>query len=192
MVGYTNKVKLGTSSAFAVYADSSPAPIADPDDRAGWLFQKTIPGPDKFNYYFYGEGSQPFTVSQLNAMSAVIRVDNWQGISSTPFFAVYTKATGVNDAGAWYHSRRTYMMDLPRTVLLGERFCGWSLKEPESNGIRKISFQRTSTVGDYAPSEEILTISFGSDSNAPQNTQILVESLDLELSGIATSLELSA
>lgn len=192
MVGYTNKVKIGTASGLGVAADSSPAPISDPDDRAGWLFQKTAPGSDKFNYYFYGEGSQPFTVSQLNAMSAVIRVDNWQGTSSVPFFSVYTKPTGVGDAGAWYHSRRTYMMDLPRTVLLGERVCAWSLKEPESNGIRKISFQRTSTVGDYSPSEEILTISIGSDSGAPQNTQILVESLDLELSGITTSLELSA
>ena len=192
MVGYTNKVKIGTSQGLSVSADSSPAPFADPDDRAGWLFQKTFPGSDKFNYYFYGEGSQPFTVSQLNAMSAVIRIDNYQGISSVPFFAVYTKPTGVGDAGAWYHSRRTYMMDLPRTVLLGERVCAWSLKEPESNGIRKISFQRASTVGDYAPSEEILTISIGSDSNAPQNTQILVESLNLELSGITTSLELSA
>ena len=192
MVGYTNKVKIGTASGIVVAADSSPGPISDPDTRPGWLFQKTIPGVDKFNYYFYGEGSQPFTVSQLNAMSSVIRVDNWQGTSSVPFFNVYTKPTGVGDAGAWYHSRRTYYMDLPRTVLLGERFCAWSLKEPESNGIRKISFQRTSTVGDYSPSEEILTISIGSDSTAPQNTQILVESLDLELSGITTSLELSA
>src|SRR5210317_1727824 len=113
MVGYTNKVKIGTASGIVVAADSSPGPISDPDDRAGWLFQKTIPGVDKFNYYFYGEGSQPFTVSQLNAMSAVIRVDNWQGTSSVPFFNVYTKMTGINDAGSWYHSRRTYMMDLP-------------------------------------------------------------------------------
>ena len=57
-------VKLGSVASASVYADSLPIPTADNNSRDGWLFTKTA-GAEKFNYYIYGQGSHPITLSQL-------------------------------------------------------------------------------------------------------------------------------
>lgn len=171
----TGQVKLSTSAGASVYADSNPPPQADPDGRSGWYFKKTIAGTDKFNYYFYGEGSQPLTLGKLKSISAYVSVDNWQNASSAPFFNVYTKMTGVGDAGSWYHSKLTFTLDSNAVIALGERIELFAKDAPAKRIIRQVRCNHTIKTGDCLDDEEIYTISLGSDSAAPVNTQMVVQ-----------------
>ena len=173
-LGNTTKVSAGTASGASVYADSMPTPMTDPDSRDGWLFKKTMAGTDKFNYYLYGEGSKSLTLGGLKSLHSHVSIDNWQGGSSAPFFNVYTKMTGVGDAGAWYHSKIAYAVDSDVDIALGERIELYAKEKPPKRSIRQVRLNTEIKSGDCNPDEEIYTISLGSDSDAPVDTQILV------------------
>ncbi len=173
-LGNTTKVSAGTASGMAVYADSVPTPVADPNSRDGWLFTKTMAGTDKFNYYLYSEGNKPLTLGGLKSLHSHVSIDNWQSQASAPFFNVYTKMTGVGDAGSWYHSRITYAIDSAVDIAIGERIELYAKEIPPKRSIRQVRLNTEIKTGDCDPDEEIYTISLGSDSAAPASTQILV------------------
>jgi hypothetical protein len=173
-LGNTTKVSAGTASGMAVYADSVPTPVADPNSRDGWLFTKTMAGTDKFNYYLYSEGNKPLTLGGLKSLHSHVSIDNWQSQASAPFFNVYTKLTGVGDAGSWYHSRITYAIDSAVDIAIGERIELYAKEIPPKRSIRQVRLNTEIKSGDCDPDEEIYTISLGSDSAAPASTQILV------------------
>ena len=179
---YNGKVSLSSASGLAVYADSS-TPLADADGRDGWLFKKTIADTAKFNYYFYGEGNQAVTLKELVSVCANVSIDNYQSGASIPFFVIYTKATGVGDAGAWYHSRIIYTIDPNETIMLGEDIEMYSINQQENHhkNKRAVSFNTKIVDGDGADNEEIYTITIHSDSGAPASTQILVSNVGFSI-----------
>jgi hypothetical protein len=183
-LGNTTKVSAGTASGMAVYADSVPTPVADPNSRDGWLFTKTMAGTDKFNYYLYSEGNKPLTLGGLKSLHSHVSIDNWQSQASAPFFNVYTKMTGVGDAGSWYHSRITYAIDSAVDIAIGERIELYAKEIPPKRSIRQVRLNTEIKTGDCDPDEEIYTISLGSDSAAPASTQILVAKLGWSSSNI--------
>tara|TARA_R110000782_G_scaffold16065_1_gene46436 strand:+ start:271 stop:951 length:681 start_codon:yes stop_codon:yes gene_type:complete len=182
---HTGQVKSSSAGGVAVYADSSPAPVADNDGRDGWLFTKTVADTSKFNYYFYGQGSSPILLNQISSMLCDVTIDNYQGVSSLPFIIIYTKPTGVGDAAVWYHSKIIYTMNSNEKILLGEgvTFYGGLKPNIHSNihGKRLIECNTLITSGDALPTEEVLTIALHSDSGSPASTQILVSSLGLDI-----------
>ncbi len=182
----TNSLNNGTikltGSGPSVYADTLPIPTADTNDRDGWLFSKTS-GTEKFNYYIYGQGNKSFTLSQLKNVYFTGSVDNYISGTSTPFFVIYTKPTGIGDAGAWYHSKIAYVIDSVQDIQLGEICLFSCLGDIENNHYtyREIKHLSLVTTGDALPTEEILTISIQSDSSAADTTQILVQDVGFQL-----------
>ena len=177
---HNGKIKL-TGSGPSVYADSSPPPVEDLNDREGWLFTKTS-GAEKFNYYIYGEGNQALTLSMLKNVFFTGSIDNYISGTSNPFIVVYTKPTGIGDAGAWYHSKVAYVIDNFQNIQIGEICLFRCLEEIEKNPytFREIPLLGVVKTGDALPSEEILTISIQSDSSAADTTQILIEDVGFE------------
>lgn len=177
-----NNILLTSSSGVGVYADSMPVPTADINNRPGWLFKKTA-GVEKFNYYYYSQGSHAITLGDIKSLSSNLVIDTWTNGQSAPFFVVYTKPTGVGDAGAWYHSKRAYALEASKKILLGESINVYAIAEPvyTYNCDRDVKLGAIVDTGTPLDSEEILTISLHSDSSSAVNTQILVKSLALEL-----------
>jgi len=177
---HNGKFKLSGAGP-TVYADTLPLPTADTNDRAGWLFTKTG-GTEKFNYYIYGEGSHPITLSHLNNVFFTGSIDNYVNGTSNPFVVIYTKPTGIGDAGAWYHSSIAYVIDSSQDIQLGELCLFSCIGTIENNPFtyRNIKMLSVVKTGDALPSEEILTISIHSDSSAPDTTQILIKNVGFQ------------
>ena len=103
-------VRLSSVNGVAVYADTLPIPYIDEELRDGWKHKKIAVGTDKLNYYFYAEGNQPLLVKDLTSVNATLSIDNYQSNLSLPFFIVYTKLQGSNNAGLWFHSSFKYTL----------------------------------------------------------------------------------
>lgn len=173
---HNNKVKLGTTAAASVYADSSPAPVADPSGRDGWLFDKAG-ATDKFNYYIYGEGSHPMTLADFGGGWFVAHVDNYVSNGSVPWFTVYTKPLGDGqDGGAWYRTRIHYLIrhDTEITVGMAQQFNTEAVNPQYHFPYKQSHLSVVQVTGPNDPSEEILTMSVQSDSASALTTQILV------------------
>ena len=187
---YTGKIKLMGSGA-SVYADSSPSPTSDIDDREGWLYTKTSTGTGKFNYYYYSQGNQAMTLGDLTNLKACVSVDDYQNPSSLPHFVVYTKMTGTGDAGSWYKSRIAYSITAGEKILPGERIEMWAKNKPHSiTQERQVEFNYETITGTASSNEEILTIALSSDSASSMNTKILVESMGAEFGEVKVNYKL--
>lgn len=189
-----SKVSYTSATGVAVFADTSPAPTTDNDDRAGWLWTKVVADTTKFNYYYYSEGSTAMRVSDLTSLNAVITIDTHPSGVSVPFFVVYTKPTSVGDAGAWYHSKFCYTINSPHIIDLGESISIWSVNDKNvDTDFRSVEFNTILTEGDANVNEEILTISLHSDSGALINTSILVKELGYSIlkNGVEVSKRIS-
>lgn len=186
------KVSLNSTAGASVYADSSPIPVFDEDNRNGWLFKKTVADASKFNYYFYGECNRPLTLGDLKGINAIIAVDNYNNTASIPFFVVYTKMTGVGDAGAWYHSKKAYAFDNTADLQLGELCEIYAGIKPAYKGYRQIQLKTEVNTGDLELTEEIYTMTIQSDSASAINTQILVQSIGFDAKDISRNIELSS
>ena len=179
-----NYILSTSASGVAVYGTTETSPIADINNRPGWLFKKTLADAAKFNYFFYGQGSHAITLGDIKSLCANITIDQWTNIQSAPFFVVYTKPTGVGDSPpGWYHSKRAYVLDASKKILLGEPINLCAIADPvyTYNCDRNVKLETIIDTGDCESTEEILTVSFHSDSASPINTQILISSLGLEL-----------
>jgi len=176
-----DKVKLTSPSGISVYADSQ-TPTVDEDDRDGWLFKKAGSDTAKFNYYFYGTGSHPFSLSSLKNVNVTCSIDKYDDSASLPFIVVYTKMTGVGDSGAWYKSKIAYTLTSSDKIITGELVNLYCLENPNlNNGLRDIKLTNLVTTGTADPSEEILTISVQSDSGSLINSKILVSNVGYNL-----------
>ncbi len=170
--------KLGTAGATAIQADSLPSAIADPSDRPGWLYKKdgaSNPS-DKFNWYYYDGTNYNVSLKHIKSLFWVGSVDTF---GANPFINVYTKMTGSGDAGAWYHSRHSYVINAAnQTVQSGERCLYHALEKPtlDFDGARKVLMGKRIDDGTYDPESEILYITLHSDSGHPAVT-VLVENM---------------
>tara|TARA_R110002073_G_scaffold122086_2_gene265077 strand:+ start:30 stop:620 length:591 start_codon:yes stop_codon:yes gene_type:complete len=174
-MSYNAKVQLTSNEGMAIYADSSPAPMPDLNGRDGWLFKKTS-GAEKFNYYYWAEGSRALTLADIQSHYIVASVDTYTNIQSVPFIVIYTKPTGVGDAGAFYHSKIAYTISRSEIVNLGEIVQYYThLSRPFTiNGYRQVPLSIEIKTGDALPTEEILYMTIHSDSAAADNCSILV------------------
>ncbi len=177
-VKHNDKVKIDSVGGIAVQSDSSPSPTADADDREGWLFKKLASDSSKFNYYIYGStgSSHPFTFADLKSVYMCCSVDKWDNTASIPFINVYSKPTGSGDAGAFYHSRKDYAINMSnQKIVVGEHINLYAGDRPElSNDNRSIPLETLTNNGTCADTEEILFIVVASDSGSLIHTQILM------------------
>lgn len=188
-----SKIKVTSAAGVAVFADSSPAPENDPNDRDGWYWAKTQSGSEKFNYYFWSQGSRALHVGDLRSLFMVVSIDDYQALSSVPFFIIYTKMKASGNSGAWYHSRIIYSMHTSQTIMLGEKVQMYTHNaSPNTDyGYRKIPLQHKTIHGTVIPTDEILTITVHSDSASAATTKILMSNLGFETtSGIELKIEL--
>ena len=174
--------KVGTAATVAI-AGGETEPIADPDNVDGWLFSKAMAGSAKFNYFFYGGAgtTEVLTLADMRSYWSVVRIDNYQAVNSLPFIVIYTKPTGVGDAGPWYHSKiRGHFNPDTHHIALGEQVQMYLGNEPSVDyGYRKIKCDRV-LEGDGYANEEILYMTIHSDSDAPVGTQIFASDFGYE------------
>ena len=188
-----SKVKVTSSAGIAVFADSSPAPANDPNDRKGWYWAKTQAGSEKFNYFYWTQGSRPLTYGDLRSLFMVVSIDDYQTVSSLPFFVVYTKLQPTGNSGAWYHSKVIHTMNASQQIMLGEKIQMYTHNAlPNADyGYRRVPLQHVIVEGTVIPTDEILTISVHSDSASPSTTKMLMSNLGFETrSGIELKIEL--
>lgn len=176
-----DKIKISSPTGLAVQADTTYTPVADEDERPGWLFKKAVADDAKFNYYFYATGSHPLPLSSLNNVHLTCSIDKWEGISSAPIVVVYTKPTGSGDA-SWYKSKVAYALTSTNKIVVGELVNMYCLENPQlNNGNRDIQLSNVITDGTAAPEEEIYLISVQSDSASAIDTKILVSHVGYKL-----------
>jgi len=177
-VKHNDKVKISSVGGIAVQGDSSPLPTVDGDDREGWLFTKIADDNSKFNYYIYGStgSSHPWTLTDLKSVHMCCSIDSWANVASVPIINVYSKPTGINDAGAWYHSRKDYSINMTnQKINVGEHINLYIGNRPDlKNDNRNIVLENLTNNGDCLGTEEILFIVIGSDSGSVNGTKILV------------------
>jgi hypothetical protein len=153
-----SQVLLGAPGGTAVLADSTILPIADPDKREGWLFEN--------NLYFFGGTQEILTLGNVASLWVKMYIDAKPDNSVMPFLQIYTKPTGVGDAGAFYHSRITYKF-VEGTVGIGEEMVFYAINIP-SRGFsnRKLQLANKIVLGDGLDAEEVLYMVVASDTTA--------------------------
>lgn len=179
-----DKVKLSSAGGVAVIADSSPSPSVDLDNREGWLYEKVASDASKFNYYMYGStgSSYPYTLGDLKSSHVCCSIDKWDNVASVPFIVIYTAMTGSGDAGSWYHSRRSYSIDMDyQKIIVGEHINLYAGIKPELPSNRNIPLENKIDTGDCLDSEVISAISVHSDSGSLLGTKILVSNMGYNL-----------
>lgn len=182
LIKHADQVK-STSAGVTAIIGGEEAPIVDDNGREGWLFNKIAIGASKFNWYFYGAGNTLTTFGDLKSISCILSVDAYAAVNSLPFFIVYTKATGVNDA-SWYKSSITYQLSAGEKIHLGEEVQAWSgIKPTKQSDRRMVEFNAvsTNTLGSDTSIEELFTVSIHSDSGAGVGTKMLVKQVGYDL-----------
>ena len=160
---------LGSAGATAILGDSTIVPIADPEGRDGWNFVNSVAS-TKFNLYYFNGNQEIITLEKINSVFAKVYINNFATLSGAPFFHIYTKPTGVGDAGAFYHSRIDYVIDSSVIVGIGEQVILYGENKPNTPcNNRLIQLKNKIVNGDGAGTEEILYITLSSDSGASIN-----------------------
>ena len=183
----SSQLLLTSAVGIGSYADSLPVPTSDLQERKGWYYSNTAgAGTRKLNLYFWSSTpeSSPVTLSELKSMFAVITCDDLSDYKNRPYFAVYTKPTGVNDAGAWFHSRCNFVTDSADFIGAGEEIVMEVGENDYSSLHRTIKCKKAYEfcLGDQRPEEEILLISLQTDSSAPAGKcQLLIQTLGTQL-----------
>jgi hypothetical protein len=164
-----------------VYADAQPG-IQDPSAliRDGWYFKNSVAG-QKINwYYFDGLNQGTVTLGELQSVYAVMTFDS----ISAPILAIYTVPTGTNDViPGFAHSRIVYDGVMSPTPVVGKKYLVYGGIEPSVYPeLPRIQLTKVpaQSIGEQLPTEQILTVSFGSSSGAAVNqVQYMVETLGL-------------
>tara|TARA_R110000787_G_scaffold145653_1_gene259471 strand:- start:1323 stop:1937 length:615 start_codon:yes stop_codon:yes gene_type:complete len=161
------QAKLGSMGSASIIADSSPQPMPDENGRPGWSYTKMM-GAEKFNYYFYSGAYENTKLRDIKGVWFVGAVDHWTNkASELPWFVVYTKPTGVDDA-SWYHSAVRHQISKHGNIIRAGERCLWKVGFPDVivEGARVLKMDTTNVVGDYNEDDEILAISLHSNSGA--------------------------
>jgi hypothetical protein len=167
--GYA-QVYLYSAGGASVKADTTCVVQPDSELRDGWNAVNSVAG-TKFNYYIFNGAEEVLTLGDVSSLYWKGYVNRFTGVSSVPFLQIYTKPTGVGDAGAFYHSRINYIYANDDTIGIGEECLFYAETVPTSTFTnRKIKFNNKSVVGDGLPAEEVLFIVCASDSGAGAGT----------------------
>lgn len=168
-----------------VYADGQPG-VKDPSAliRDGWYFKNTVAG-QKINwYYFDGTTQGTLTLGDFKSAYAIMTFDAVSGGGAAPIIAIYTVPTGTGDViPGFAHSRLVYDGPMTPTPVVGQQYVVYAGENPPVNPELpriNLAFIPGLSIGDKLPTEQILTISFGSQSGASVNqVQYMVETLGL-------------
>ena len=180
-MNFTGKIYSDSSGGLAVRADSSLTASIDPDNRSGWLFEKSVANTNKFNLYYWGQGNRPKTPAHIRSLKAIVSIDNYQSVQSLPFFVVYTKPKGDgSDDQPWYNAKRAFTLTTSEDIEVGQKIEMYAKHVPKDKGVRQVQFNNTVDSGTFNESDEILYITIQSDSAAPANTKILIEALGID------------
>ena len=178
------QAKLGSPGATAIIGGEA-SPIADVNDRPGWVFFKdaTSAADLKINWYYYNGTYEHVSLKHMKSLFVLGSCDTWTAVENEMFFInVYTKMTGSGDAGAWYHSKHTYLITVGNDAIQqGERCIFYALEKPNLtfDGARHVIFDRRLDDGAFDPDSEILTISVHTGSEAP-SVNVLIESMGVD------------
>tara|TARA_R110000803_G_scaffold41697_1_gene89519 strand:- start:1839 stop:2825 length:987 start_codon:yes stop_codon:yes gene_type:complete len=174
-----------------VWADSTPAASIDSNNRDGWYYTNTAAG-NKANIYFFGGAQETVLVKHLNSIWAKISIDNNSATSCLPFFNVYTKPTGVDDAGAFYHSKFTYTLNSTVNIGIGEEVIIHTHHAPDIDyDCRFLPMPNVVLEGDGLGTEEILYMTIHTDSSAVAGeVKILFQNLGFRALGNTRNLHL--
>tara|TARA_B110000285_G_scaffold222955_1_gene277787 strand:+ start:7625 stop:8617 length:993 start_codon:yes stop_codon:yes gene_type:complete len=174
-----------------VWADSAPSATVDSNNRNGWYYTNTSAG-NKANIYFFGGTQETVLVKHLNSIWAKLSIDNNSATNCLPFFNVYTKPTGVGDAGAFYHSRFTYTLNSNVNIGIGEEVVIHTHHAPDIDyDCRFIPMPNVSVEGDGHGGEEILYMTIHTDSGAVAGeVKILFQNLGFRALGNTRNLHL--
>lgn len=167
-----------------VYADGQPG-VKDPSAliRDGWYFKNLVAG-QKINwYYFDGTSQGTVTLGDFKSAYAVMTFDAVSG-GAAPIIAVYTFPTGTGDViPGFAHSRIIYDGPATPTPVVGKQYLVYAGENPPVHPeLPRINLALIPglSIGDKLPTEQILTISFGSSSGVTVNSvQYMVETLGL-------------
>lgn len=149
-----------------VYADGQPG-IEDPSGqlRDGWYYTNVSAG-QKINwYYFDGINNATVTLGNLSAYAVM----TFDGLGSMPILGVYTKPTGSGDViPGFAHSRVAYSGSSTGLVT-GKKYLVYFGENPSVHPeLPRVQLVKStgSSAGDQNTAEEVLTVSFGSNSAA--------------------------
>lgn len=178
-----------------VYADGQPG-VKDPSAliRDGWYFKNTVAG-QKINwYYFDGTTQGTLTLGDFKSAYAIMTFDAVSG-GAAPIIAIYTVPTGTGDViPGFAHSRLVYDGPMTPTPVVGQQYVVYAGENPPVNPELpriNLTFIPGLSIGDKLPTEQILTISFGSQSGASVNqVQYMVETLGLFSTPVKHELDL--
>jgi hypothetical protein len=167
-----------------VYADGEPG-VKDPSAliRDGWYFKNSVAG-QKINWYYYdGINQGTCTLGDFKSAYAVMTFDAVSG-GASPIIAIYTFPTGTGDViPGFAHSRIVYDGPMTPTPVVGKQYLVYAGENPPVRpDLPRINLANIPglSIGDQLPTEQILTISFGSSSGAAVNqVQYMVETLGL-------------
>jgi hypothetical protein len=187
------QVLLNSAGGTAVKADTTCVVQEDPENREGWNLTNSVAG-TKFNLYYFDGTQEIITLGEVLSVyfKAFINVNS--GIDSIPFIHIYTKPTGVGDAGAFYHSKIDYLYNNDNTIGIGEECVFYGESEPKTAfSNRKIQLNDKTVNGDGADSEEVLFLVVSSNSGAAintLNTTINVLGFDASVNNVSRNLNL--
>ena len=164
-----SQVLLTSAGGTAVKADTDCVVQQDPEDRIGWNLTNSVAG-TKFNLYFFDGTQQIVTLGQIQSVYFKGFINNNSETASMPFIHIYTKPTGVGDAGAFYHSKIDYEYDSDNTIGISEECVFYGESEPLTPfSNRKIQLNDKIINGDGGNDEEVLYLVVASNSIATQN-----------------------
>jgi hypothetical protein len=185
------------SSNLAI-AGGQTAGVPDPlGNTSGWYFKNSADLTDKINWY-YAANSNPavnMTLGNFTAQYAVVEVR----ASGSPYFVIYTKPTGTNDAGGWYKSRIVYApaspyMDL--TAYVGQTvFLHWGVDTGDFPTLPRVecTLDSFSSNGLQDAGEEILFANISTSTGyAAGHYEFVVSDLGYELNNSDVQFTLSA
>ena len=161
-----SQVLLSGPGGILIKADSTCVVRSDPENRKGWNCVNEGAS-TKFNFYFFGGLREIVTLGEVGSIY-------WKGFinvktetESMPYIQIYTKPTGVGDAGLFYHSSIIYQYDNDNTIGIGEECVYYAKAVPTTLfNNRKVAFNNVTVLGDGLDTEEILYMTLHSDSGA--------------------------
>jgi hypothetical protein len=163
--------------AVAISADQG-QPIANPNDVGlGWYFTNsgTSKPTNKINWYFVG-GDVKRLLGDLFAITARVKIYNNTSLQDLPYITIYTKPQGAGDASSWYRSRQNWLVSSGDQSLIsaGDTVLLVNGSDPtdEDKDIAHYVLEKddNTSVGPQNNDEQILLISFSTDSGATLNS----------------------
>ena len=165
--------------------------IKDPSNRPGWYFINDQAG-KKINWYFFDSSLiAPLNITLPNFSAfAVVTLDS---IASKPYMDLYSKPTGSGDIiPGFAKSSRVYTWPTSHTPVIGTKYLIYFGQNPNIyNDLERVELVAGITNGTFAPTEQVSTVAFSTDSGASiNNVQLVAERLGINTTFVKATIEL--